>query len=168
MLLLENDQNLIAEMKQSFEQYFTPIDQGRICVKDIITLVQRMAKSNNLSGSTDACKYLSRFKAALMIKTEQDVRYVIETAITLAKLENKSRLEGQYVLMGIIIHYIQRREHTLNEIIEKLKGLETETGVKVVVSRMDQGGQLIRSGDYYRIAPNLGKLRNNQRSIEEF
>src|SRR3990170_5976511 len=127
-------------MKRMFEEKFSPIDPGKICAKDVIVLLKRMAKHNNLSGSNDSCKYLSRFKSTLMIKTEQDVRYVIDTAVTLAKLDGKSRLEGVYMLMAIVIYYIQRREHRLDEIVEKLEDVESESGIKKIVFRMEQRG----------------------------
>jgi hypothetical protein len=155
LLLLENNQNLIVEMKNKFEKYFCPIDQGKVCSKDVITLVQRITKRNRLSASTDACKYLCRFKAALMIKTEQDVRYIMETAASLAKAEDKSRLEGRYMFMAIILYYLQRREHTLEEIIEKLQGIESESEIKKVLFRMEQIGQVVNVDGNYRIAPNL-------------
>jgi len=140
LLLLENSQNLITQMKRMFEEKFSPIDPGKICAKDVIVLLKRMAKHNNLSGSNDSCKYLSRFKSTLMIKTEQDVRYVIDTAVTLAKLDGKSRLEGVYMLMAIVIYYIQRREHRLDEIAEKLEDVESESEIKKIVIRMEQRG----------------------------
>jgi hypothetical protein len=169
LLLLENSQDLIAQMKRMFEEKFSPIDQGKICAKSVIVLLKRMAKQNNLSGSTDAGKYLSRFKSALMIKTEQDVRCVIDTAVKLAKLDGKRRLEGVYMLMAIIIYYIQRREHRLDEIVEKLEGVESKSEIEKMVIRMEQRGQLVKSGEIYRIAPNLGDLQTTaQRRMSEY
>ncbi|MCJ7559739.1 hypothetical protein MUO79_03860 [Candidatus Bathyarchaeota archaeon] len=169
LLLLENDKNQIAQMKKKFEQEFTPVDQGSICAKDVNVLLRRMTKRNNLAGSADACRYLSRFKSALIIKTEQDVRYVIDTAVKLAKFDAKSRLEGAYMLMAIVIYHMQRREHRLDEIVEKLEGVESELEIKNAVIRMEQKGLLVKSGDTYRIAPNLGSLQADlQRNMSEF
>ena len=156
LLLLEDNPGLIVEMKKMFEEMFSPIDQGKICAKDVTVLLKRLAKNNNLSGSTDAVKYLSRFKSALMIKTEQDVRYVIGVAIRLAKFDGKNRLEGVYMLMAIIIYYLQRREHRLDEIVEKLEGVESEPEIKKMIVRMEQRGQIVKSGEFYRIAPQIG------------
>ncbi|MCW4046276.1 MAG: hypothetical protein NWE99_01750 [Candidatus Bathyarchaeota archaeon] len=156
LLLLDDNPHLISEMKRMFEERFNPIDQGKICIKDVTLVLKRLARNNNLSGSAAACRYLSRFKSALMIRTEQDVRSVIDAAIKMAKFDGKSRLEGAYMLMAIILYYLQRREHRLDEIVEKLEGIESETEIKTLVTRMEQRGQLLNSGDFYRIAPKIG------------
>jgi hypothetical protein len=97
------------------------------------------------------------------------VRIVIETAVTLAKIDGKNRLEGDFMLMAIIIYYVQRREHRFDEIVEKLKGVERESKIKKIVMRLEQKGQLVKSGEIYRIAPNLGSLQVNiKRSMNDF
>lgn len=131
LLVLENNTKQISQMKKEFEQKFSPIDQGSICAKDADVLLRRMVKNSNLTRSTDASRYLSRFKSALIIKTEQDIRYVISTAVKLAKLESKNKLEGVYMLMAIIIYHIQRREHRLDEIIEKLESVESKSELRI-------------------------------------
>ena len=169
LLLLENNKNLLAQTKNIFEEMFVPIDEGKICEKNVTVLVKRMAKNSKLSGTADACKYMSRFKSALMIKTEQDVRYVIDVAVRLAKLDNKSKLDGAYILMSIIIYYMQRREQTLDEIAEKLEGIEDKGEVKKIIVQMEQRGQLVKSGEYYRIAPNIGASSGTaQRNMSQF
>jgi len=155
LLLLDDNPRLISEMKRIFEEKFNPIDPGKICVKDVTLMLKRLARNNNLSGSAGACRYLSRFKSALMIRTEQDVRYVIDVAIKMAKFDSKPRLDGAYMLMAIILYYLQRREHRLDEIVEKLAHIESETEIKTLLARMGQRGQLLRSGDFYRIAPKI-------------
>ncbi|MCW3983783.1 MAG: hypothetical protein NWE96_07280 [Candidatus Bathyarchaeota archaeon] len=156
LLLLDDNPRLISEMRRIFEERFNPIDPGKICVKDVTVMLKRLARNNNLSGSADACRYLSRFKSALMLRTEQDVRYVIDVAIKMAKFDGKSRLEGTYMLMAIILHYLQRREHRLDEIVEKLELVESEPEIRRVVTRMEQRGQLLKSGEFYRITPKIG------------
>jgi len=169
LLLLENDKNQIFQMKKEFEQRFNPIDLGSICAKDVDTLLRRMVKRNDLAASTDASRYLSRFKSALVIKTEQDVRYVIDTAVKLAKLDAKSKLEGPYMLMAIIIYHMQRREHVLDEIVEKLEGVESKSEITDIVRRMETKGLLVKNEEVYRIAPNIGSSQANvQRSMSEF
>lgn len=169
LLLLDNNPELIRQMKKTFVDNFYEIDQGKICIKDVLVLVKRMAKHDRLSGSTDACKYLSRFKASLMIKTEQDVRYVAATAISLAKIDGKIKLEGQYMLMAIIIYQLQRREHKLDEIVEKLSGVESQSVIMETVALMERKHQVIKSVDVYRIAPNIGRLQDHsQKSISKF
>ncbi len=106
-------------------------------------------------ASATALTYLSRFKAALLIKTEKDVRYVVDTAITIAKIDGKKKLDGVYLLIAIIIYTLQRREHTLEEIAEKLEGIEQKPEIKKTVQWMQERGQLIKSDDVYRIAPNF-------------
>ena len=169
LLLLENDKKQIFQMKKEFEQRFSPIDQGSICAKDVDTVLRRMVKHNNLAASTDASRYLSRFKSASVIKTEQDVRYVIDTAVKLAKLDGKNRLEGAYILMAIIIYHIQRREHRLDEIVEKLEIVENKSEITNTVHRMEAKGLLVKNEEVYRIAPKLGSSQTNaQRSMNEF
>jgi hypothetical protein len=107
LLLLENDSVTINHMKGEFEQQFKPIDIGSTCAKDINTLLKRMILSSKLGGSKDATKYLCRFKTGLIIKTEQDVRYVINLAIKLTKLHDKNRLEGTFMLMAVILYHLQ-------------------------------------------------------------
>ena len=58
--------------------------------------------------------------------------------------------------MAIIIYYLQRREHRLDEIVEKLEGVESEPEIKKMIVRMEQRGQIVKSGEFYRIAPQIG------------
>ncbi len=168
LLLLENDKGLIDQMKKAFEDRFVPIDQGNICSTDTRLLLSRMTKSNDLMASTHAFSYLSRFKAALLIKTENDVRYVVDTAVMAAKADGKKKLEGVYMLMAIILYNVQRREHRIDEIVEKLEGIERKPEVEKTVQWMQERGQLIKSGDVYRIAPNLsGSKQSTQRCINQ-
>jgi CRISPR/Cas system CSM-associated protein Csm2 small subunit len=166
LLLLENDKNIIDQMKKTFEETFQPIDQGNICATDAQVLLTRIAKHNHLGGSADACRYLARFKSALLIKNEQDVRYVLDTAVELAKNDGKRRIEGIYMLMAIIIYNIQRREQTLDEIVEKLDGVESKLETEKTVRWMEKRGQLVKSGDVFRIAPNLKS--KNQKTMTQF
>jgi len=168
LLLLDDNPCLIRDMKSVFEKEFNPIDAGKISSKDVITLIKQMANNNNLKRSEDACAYLARFKTALLIKTEQDARTVAETAIKLAKADGKIKLEGPYILMAIIIYYLQRREHRLSEIVETLSAVEVESQICKVIVQMEQRHRLVKSGDVYRIAPNLDDAPNTQRSINGF
>ena len=93
LLLLDNDKSLIDQMKKVFEEKFNPIDQGNICTNDVKLLLTRMAKNNQLLASSNALLYLSRFKATLMIKTEGDVRYVVDTALRYPKSMEKGNLK---------------------------------------------------------------------------
>ena len=87
----------------------------------------------------------------------------------MAKLDNKSKLDGAYILMSIIIYYMQRREQTLDEIAEKLEGIEDKGEVKKIIVQMEQRGQLVKSGEYYRIAPNIGASSGTaQRNMSQF
>jgi hypothetical protein len=165
LLLLENDKSVINKMKNEFEEKFYPIDQGCICSKDVRLMLTRMTKKNQLMASVPAFKYLTRFKASLLIKTENDVRYVVETAVALAKSDGKKKLDGVYMLISIILYNLQRREHRLDEIAERLERIETLTEIEKTLKWMLERGQLIKSGDVYRIAPNL-KGANADRQTE--
>jgi phosphatidylserine/phosphatidylglycerophosphate/cardiolipin synthase-like enzyme len=169
LLLLDNSSATISHMKREFAQHFKPMDIGSTCAKDINTLLKRMVKSSNLRGSKDASKYIARFKTALIIKTERDVRYVIDLAIKLTKLYNKSRLEGCFMLMAVILYHLQRREHRLEEIVEKLENVENEAEVKEAVTRLEGRGLLTRSGGLYRISVNLEGLKTDtQKNMNDF
>lgn len=169
LLVLENSPATIGKMKCEFEQRFKPIDIGSTCAKDANTLLKRIVKSSKLGGSEDACKYIARFKTALIIKTEQDVRYVIDLAIKLTKLHDKTRLEGTFMLMAVILYHLQRREHRLEEIIEKLENVENEVQIIQVVKQLEQRGLLTKSGDVYRINVNLEYLKTKtQKTMGDF
>lgn len=169
LLLLENDSTTISNMKKEFEQNFKPIDIGSTCARDINILLKRMVKSSKLGGSKDACKYISRFKTALIIKTEQDVRSVIDLAIKLTKLHDKNRLEGTFMLMAVILYHLQRREHRLEEIVEKLENVENDAEIKEAITRLERRGLLTRSGDLYRISVNLERLKTDtQKNLNVF
>ena len=72
------------------------------------------------------------------------------------------------MLMAIIIYNLQRREHRLEEIVEKLEGIETEPEIEKTVKWMEQRGQLVKIGEVYRIAPNLNNIKNDtQKSLIE-
>lgn len=169
LLLLEDDPDQIIRMKDLFEQKFKSIDRGSTCLRDVDKILRRMAKHSNLAGSKDASKYLARFKSTLMIKTEQDVRLVIGFAVKLTELDNKKRVDGVHMLMAIILFNLQRREHRLKEIDENLENIGTETEMKNAIDSLERKGLVIRSGDVYRINPNLGDLKTTtQKSIHEF
>jgi hypothetical protein len=109
---------------------------------------------------------LTRFKTSLLIKTENDVRYVVDTAVTMAKADGKKKLEGVYMLMAIILYNLQRREHRLDEIVEKLDGIEAMPEIERTVKWMEQRGQLVKIGDTYRLVPNLkSSKQDTQTSI---
>ena len=169
LLLLENDSAAISHMKGEFEQQFKPIDIGSTCAKDINTLLKRMIQSSKLGGSKDACKYLCRFKTGLIIKTEQDVRYVIDLAIKLTKLHDKNRLEGTFMLMAVILYHLQRREHRLEEIVEKLESVEDVAEITDAVTRLEQRGLLTKTEGLYRISVNLEGLKaDKQKNMNDF
>jgi hypothetical protein len=87
----------------------------------------------------------------------------------LTKLGNKTRLEGGYMLMAVILYYLQRREHRLEEIVEKLENVENEIEVKNALVRLEQRRSAIKRGDVYRINPHFGDLKTSiQKSMEEF
>jgi hypothetical protein len=169
LLFVVDDPEQIIRMKEEFEKNFNPIDPGSICLRNIDTLLRRLSKHNNLKVSKDASKYLSRFKTALIIKTEQDARLVVDFAVKLAKLDSRTRLEGRYMLMAVILYHLQRREHKLEEIVEKLENIENETEIKNALVRLEQRNSIIKSGDVYRINPNFGDLKASiQKSMKEF
>jgi hypothetical protein len=167
LLLLSNDKNLIHSMKEKFETCFAPMDIGTLCSRDAKLALTRVLKGNHLHGSSIACTYLSRFKSSLLVRTENDVNYVLETAVRLALADSKRGLEGEYMLMAIIIYNVQRREHRLDEIIEKLEAIEDKQIIERTVKRMEQKGQLLKSGEVFRIAPNI-EGSNVQKKIGEF
>jgi hypothetical protein len=170
LLLLDDSRNQITQAKEIFEEKFKPIDLGSTCAKDVDTLLKRMAKNNNLTGSKDASKYISRFKSALIIKTEQDVRYVIDLAIKLTKYFKKSKVDGAQMLMAVILYHLQRREHTTEEIVERLQSIESENQVRNAVIRLEQsGGLILKSGDVYRLNINPENFKpQTQKSMNCF
>ncbi|MGB9841283.1 MAG: hypothetical protein ACPLKZ_01005 [Candidatus Bathyarchaeales archaeon] len=169
LILLDDNKECINQMKKIFDEAFKPIDLGSVCAKDVDALLRRMVKSNNLSGSKDAREYLSRFKAALIIKTEQDVRYVIDLAIKLANRFSKRKLDGACMLMAIVLYNLQRREHRFEEITEKLENVESESQIRTIVKQLEDNNLILKSGDVYRLNINPENFKSNaQKKLSSF
>lgn len=151
LILLDNDEDLVRSFKNLFEQYFEPIDIGSISIKDVKSLFVRLTKRHRMQSTDEAKNYVARLKSSLIIKTEKDTKYVIDLAIRLAKFHGKRKVEGLFAIMAIILYYLQRREHKLQEIIEKLENVTDESKIKDAITRLQFQGFIMKSEDMYRV-----------------
>jgi len=126
------------------------MDIGVISKKDVNHLFIRLTRRNNLMSSKQAKSYVSRLKASYIIRTEKDIRYVIELAIKITKLYDQKKVQGTYALMAVILHYLQRREHTLQELVEKLENVADESEIKYAIAKLQFQSLIIKSDDVYR------------------
>jgi hypothetical protein len=151
LLLLDDNEEQIKLWKNMFEQYFEPLDIGTIYKKDVDSLFRRLTKRHKIVSSAEAKNYIARLKSSLIIKTEKDVKYVINLAISLTKLHKKKKVEGIFVAMAIVLYYLQRREHKLDEIVEKLENIADRHKVTEAVSRLQFLNFILKSEDIYRV-----------------
>jgi hypothetical protein len=156
LLFLDDNPEQIKIFKAMFEQHFKPIDIGSICRKDIDSLFAGLRKRYNLVGTREAKDYISRLKSSLIIKTEKDVRYVMNLAVRLTKIYNKKRIEGIFVVMAIVLYYLQRREHKFEEISEKLENIADKSKISDAINRLLLLGFILKIEDVYRV--NVEKL----------
>jgi len=158
LLLLDDNQKQIKLFKDIFEGHFEPIDIGSICRKDIDFLFKGLKKRYNIMSTREAKNYISRLKSSLIIKTERDIKYVMNLALKLTKIHRKNRMKGIFVAMAILLYYLQRREHKFREISEKLENTLSEPEIRDAMNRLLQLGYILKSEDIYRV--NVEKLLN--------
>ena len=151
LILLDDGRDQLKSFKELFEQYFEPIDIGSICLRDVEPLFIRLTKRHKMVSTKEAKNIVARLKSSLVIKTEKDVKYVIDLAIRLTKIHRKRKVEGLFALMAIILYYLQRREHKLEEIIEKLEHITDELKIKDAISRLQFQNFVVKSEDVYRV-----------------
>jgi hypothetical protein len=60
-------------------------------------------------------------------------------------------VEGIFVAMAIVLYYLQRREHKLDEIVEKLENIADRHKVTEAVSRLQFLNFILKSEDIYRV-----------------
>ena len=156
LLLLDDDKKQIKRFKNIFEQHFKPIDIGSICRKDINSLFAGLRRRYHVMSTREAKEYISRLKSSLIIKTERDVRYVMNLAVRLTKIHGKKRMEGIFVVMAILLYYLQRREHKFEELSEKLANIVDKSKIRDAVNRLLLLGYILKSEDVYRV--NVEKL----------
>jgi len=156
LVLLDDNREQIKLFKGVFEEHFKPIDIGNICRKDIDSLFTGLRKRYHVVSTREAKDYISRLKSSLIIKTERDVRYVMNLAVKLAKIHDKKRIEGVFVAMAILLYYLQRREHKFEEISEKLEEVVDKSKIRDAINRLMSLGYILKSEDVYRV--NVEKL----------
>jgi hypothetical protein len=156
LVLLDDNKEQIKLFKDMFEQHFKPIDIGSICRKDIDSLFMGLRKRYHVLSTREAKDYISRLKSFLIIKTENDVRYVMNLAFKLTRINGKKRIEGIYVVMAIVLYHLQRREHKFDEISEKLEDIVDKPKIREAVDRLVRVGYILKSEDVYRV--NVEKL----------
>jgi len=156
LILLDDNEEQIKQFKEIFEQRFKPIDIGSICKKDIDSLFTGLGKRYHVVSTREAKDYISRLKSSLIIKTERDVRYVMNLAVKLTKIHGKERMQGIFVVMAILLYYLQRREHKIEEISEKLEEIVDKSKIRDAINRLMSLGYILKSEDIYRV--NVEKL----------
>jgi hypothetical protein len=151
LLLLDNDEEQVKLFKNIFEEEFEAMDIGSICINDVKPLFSVLKKRYSVRSTAEAIKYISRLKSSLVIRTEEDIRYVINLAVKLTKSYGKQKIEGIFALMAIILYYLQRREHKFEEILEKLENIAEKSNVVDAVNRLLMSGYILKSQDVYRV-----------------
>jgi len=157
LILLEDNREQIKLFKSIFEKHFKPIDIGSICRKDIASLFMGL-KRYHIASTREAKDYISRLKSSLIIKTERDTRYVMNLAIKLTKIYGKNRMHGIFVVMAILLYYLQRHEQKFEEISEKLEDIVDKSKIRDAINRLMLLGYILKSEDVYRV--NVEKLLN--------
>jgi len=155
LILLEDNKEQIRLFKDMFEKQFKPIDTGSICKKDIDTLFTGL-RQHRIESTKEAKEYISRLKSSLIIKTEKDTRYVMDLAVKITKVYGKNRMDGVFAVMAILLYYLQRHEHKLEEISEKLEGIIEKSDIRDAINRLMMSGYILKSEDVYRV--NVEKL----------
>jgi hypothetical protein len=156
LVLLDDNREQIKLFKNIFEQHFKPMDIGSICRKDIDSLFTGLRKRYHVVSTREAKEYISRLKSSLIIKTERDVRYVMNLAVKLTKIHDKKRIQGIFVVMAILLYHLQRREHKLEELCDKLENIVDKSQIRDAINRLLLSGYILKSEDVYRI--NVEKL----------
>jgi hypothetical protein len=151
LLLLDNDEEQVKMFKNIFEEQFEAMDIGSICINDVKPLFSVLKKRYSVRSTAEAIKYISRLKSSLAIRTEEDIRYVINLSVKLTKSYGKQKIEGIFALMAIILYYLQRREHKFEEILEKLENIAEKSNVVDAVNRLLMSGYILKSQDVYRV-----------------
>lgn len=155
LILLEDSREQINAFKSIFEKHFKPIDIGSICRKDIDSLFAGL-KQHNIVSTKEARYYISRLKSSLIIKTERDTRYVMNLAVKLTENYGRNRMQGIFIVMAILLYYLQRHEHKFEEISEKLEGIVDESTMRDAINRLMLSGYIQKIEDVYRV--NVEKL----------
>lgn len=155
LIFLDDNKEQIKLFKDMFEQQFRPVDIGSICRKDIDSLFAGL-KQYRIGSTKEAKEYISRLKSSLIIKTEKDTRYVMDLAIKITKNYGKNRMDGVFAVMAILLYYLQRHEHKLEEISEKLEDIVKKSDIRDAINRLMLSGYILKSGDVYRV--NVEKL----------
>jgi hypothetical protein len=151
LLLLDDNKEQVKLFRNIFEQHFKPMDIGSIYKKDVESLFLALKKRYSVGSTPEARKYISRLKSSLVIRTEEDVRYVINLAVKLTESHGKQRIEGIFALMAIVLYYLQRREHKFEEILEKLGSIADKSNICDAVNRLLMSGYILKSEDLYRV-----------------
>ena len=156
LIFLDDNKGQVDEFKNLFLRYFRPIDIGSICIKDVASLFTKLTKRHGMQSSSEAKNYIARLKSSLIIKTEQDVEYVINLAIALASKYGKRKVEGTFAVMAIVLYHLQRSEQKSEDIVEKLEEITEKCNVDEAIARLLYLGFVVKSGDVYRV--NVEKL----------
>jgi len=150
LIFLEDNKEQIKLFKDMFDKQFRPVDIGSICKKDIDTLFTGL-KQHRIKSTEEAKEYISRLKSSLIIKTEKDTRYVMDLAVKITKKYGKNRMDGVFAVMAILLYYLQRHEHKLEEISEKLESIVEKSDISDAINRLLISGYILKSGDIYRV-----------------
>lgn len=151
LIILDERKDQITRFKNIFDQLFKPIDIGSLFRKDVETSFKRLTIRYGIKGSKDAQEYVARLKTSLFIKTERDMKYVINLAIKLTKIYSEKKVKGIFVLMAIILYHLQRREQKLDEIEEKLDRIADKPKVGDAINRLLSMSFILISEDVYRV-----------------
>jgi hypothetical protein len=99
---------------------------------------------------------MSRFKSFLIINSEKDARYTANLAAKLTQILGKKRLEGLYVVMAVILYYLQRHEQKFDEFFEKMQNITDKQTINTGINLLITLKYTIKSEDMYRV--NVEKL----------
>lgn len=151
LIILDDDRERIGSAKKTFEGYFEPIDIARIYTREIESFFKGMSSRHKLQGGEEARNYISRLKASLTIKTERDVSNVFDLAVRLTKMCGQKKMQGIFVLMAIVLYYLQRRPQTLEELVAELKDVADESQMKNALSRLQFSNLIGEKDGVYRV-----------------
>lgn len=59
-------------------------------------------------------------------------------------------MKGNYAVMGIILHYLQRREHTLKDLVEKLENVANESEIKDTLAQLQFQSLIFKNAGVYQ------------------
>lgn len=151
LVVIDDSDRLVNKVKDEFEKRFQLIDAGMLYKKDVVDIIRRISRRHGLVSTTEAKNYLARLKAYLMIKTERDLRYIVNLAVKITRIYNRRRIEGLFIIMAIILYYLQRREQKMEELLEKLETIEKEDKIRDALNKLVFLGFVVKSEDIYRI-----------------